>query len=563
MRKGKKIVAAMLAVFMVMTSLAGCGEEAEAPVSDQPESRTEQSSSTGGAESESSEAFAEQPESQEIAVDAFAGETLKIAVFKHSLDMGDKYADKLAIVKAAEATGINIEFIEVEAGTESDRVTAMLTSDMPDVMLGLLSESKVVQNADLFYDLSQENLLETYAPAVLADINSMEGGLELMRLPDGSVRSLPTGPQVSYSNDADGIMVINKAWLDKLNLPIPSTADEFYATMKAFKENDMTGNGDTEDEIPLEFSKSNWAAQIMNLANPWGIAGRNQHNDSHYFMVKDGKAVPTMDTEEFRAFLEFHHKLASEGLLDVRGFDQANDEYYAKLKEGRVGCYLAWTPNSNFDAEIAKNWVVVPPFKAMDGVEPVKTGQRNRIQANMFGISFSAECKNIEAALTWWNYLSSTTEMKWLCRRGEEGVSWEVDEAGGIHMKVPEGVTTEFTEQNYQYTYGMVDRAPFIRKDELAVPTEDPEDTGYIRRQMVNQVWDMLQTEYIPDRIVDGDAVSERTFIEADLFTVIDNFVSTSIVEGIDDAKWEAYLSQLEAAGYYDWIAWYDEHLLK
>ena len=47
MRKGKKIVAAMLAVFMVMTSLAGCGEEAEAPVSDQPESRTEQSSSTG------------------------------------------------------------------------------------------------------------------------------------------------------------------------------------------------------------------------------------------------------------------------------------------------------------------------------------------------------------------------------------------------------------------------------------------------------------------------------------------------------------------------------------
>ena len=90
---------------------------------------------------------------------------------------------------------------------------------------------------DLFYDLSEEGLLETYAPNVLADHESIEGGLQNVTWPDGSIRSLMGGIQVSYNDDPSGIMVINKAWLDKLDMDVPTTADEFYTVMKAFKEN--------------------------------------------------------------------------------------------------------------------------------------------------------------------------------------------------------------------------------------------------------------------------------------------------------------------------------------
>ena len=49
---------------------------------------------------------------------------------------------------------------------------------------------------------------------------------------------------------------VRKDWLDRLGLEVPKTIDEFYAVLKAFKENDANGNGDPNDEIP--FSCCNW-----------------------------------------------------------------------------------------------------------------------------------------------------------------------------------------------------------------------------------------------------------------------------------------------------------------
>ncbi len=34
--------------------------------------------------------------------------------------------------------------------------------------------------------------------------------------------------------------MINKAWLDELGLPVPTTLDEFHDALKAFKDNDMS-----------------------------------------------------------------------------------------------------------------------------------------------------------------------------------------------------------------------------------------------------------------------------------------------------------------------------------
>lgn len=44
---------------------------------------------------------------------------------------------------------------------------------------------------------------------------------------------------------------INKAWLDRLGMEMPTTVDEWYEVLKAFKEQGANGNGDPNDEIPL------------------------------------------------------------------------------------------------------------------------------------------------------------------------------------------------------------------------------------------------------------------------------------------------------------------------
>ena len=45
----------------------------------------------------------------------------------------------------------------------------------------------------------------------------------------GNMQFLPRGYQASCT-------FIRKDWLEKLNLPVPETTEEFYQTLKAFKE---------------------------------------------------------------------------------------------------------------------------------------------------------------------------------------------------------------------------------------------------------------------------------------------------------------------------------------
>ena len=47
---------------------------------------------------------------------------------------------------------------------------------------------------------------------------------------------------------------INKQWLDNLGLSMPTSIDEYYDVLVAFKEQDANGNGDPDDEIPLLFT---------------------------------------------------------------------------------------------------------------------------------------------------------------------------------------------------------------------------------------------------------------------------------------------------------------------
>lgn len=69
--------------------------------------------------------------------------------------------------------------------------------------------------------------------------------------------------------------------------------------------------------------------------------------------------------------------------------------------------------------------------------------------------------------LEWWDYISSTTELK-ISPFRPEGQAWDVDENGQVFEKLPDSLTDDFTIENYKHTYGMVDYGPLIRKDENA-----------------------------------------------------------------------------------------------
>lgn len=540
----RKVLAVFLAA--VMAVMAGCGSSAPAETK-APETKAGGDGGTASAEENGQEEKT----------------TFKIAVVLHPLTKDEDLNNKEIYKQAEEATGVHIEWIPIADSDAEDKVNIMLASDLPDAYLGLISESQIANNMDSFADLAEGDLLKNSAPHVYSDYETIPGGLDLVTWPDGSIRSLMTGRQTSYENDAMGIMFMNKEWLDKAGKEIPKTTEEFMDVLRAFRDGDMNGNGDASDEIPFEPSQSDWCSKIMNTANPWGIAGTDSADEDAYKMIKDGKVVGTVNTDEFRKFLEYSHQMIQEGLLDMEAFSQTSEQYHAKLNEGVVGCYYTWIPNGDMSDAAAANYVPVGEIQAEDGPGYMKTGAQDKFAANRTGFAITSACKDVSRLLEWWDYMSSTTDLKYTSRFGPKGEAWDVDENGQVYEKLPDSLTDDFTIENYKYTYGMVDYGPLIRKDENANVLEDIAWTSWYRIEYVDKVYDYcLPVEnQFPIRFVDPAKTSERTFIETELFAYIKNFTATSILEGIDDASWDAHLKQLEALQYDTWLQWYQDYI--
>lgn len=540
----RKVLAVLLAA--VMAVMAGCGSSAPAETK-APETKAGGDGGTASAEGNGQEEKT----------------TFKIAVVLHPLTKDEDLNNKEIYKQAEEATGVHIEWIPIADSDAEDKVNIMLASDLPDAFLGLISESQIANNMDSFADLAEGDLLKNSAPHVYSDYETIPGGLDLVTWPDGSIRSLMTGRQTSYENDAMGIMFMNKEWLDKAGKEIPKTTEEFMDVLRAFRDGDMNGNGDASDEIPFEPSQSDWCSKIMNTANPWGIAGTDSADEDAYKMIKDGKVVGTVNTDEFRKFLEYSHQMIQEGLLDMEAFSQTSEQYHAKLNEGVVGCYYTWIPNGDMSDAAAANYVPVGEIRAEDGPGYMKTGAQDKFAANRTGFAITSACKDVSRLLEWWDYMSSTTDLKYTSRFGPKGEAWDVDENGQVYEKLPDSLTDDFTIENYKYTYGMVDYGPLIRKDENANVLEDIAWTSWYRIECVDKVHDYcLPVEnQFPIRFVDPAKTSERTFIETELFAYIKNFTATSILEGIDDVSWDAHLKQLEALQYDTWLQWYQDYI--
>lgn len=492
----------------------------------------------------------------------FEGTTITIAYPLNSSDESESQNDKEAIKQACEATGINVEWVMVEEAGKAETLNIMLASadQRPDVFLNMCSESVIASEFDAFYDLSEEGLLETYAPNVVAAVESHMGWGPLT-WPDGSIRTLACGEESNFTDTAGSCHFINIAWLEKLGLEMPTTADEYYEVLKAFKTQDPNGNGEA-DEIAITFCDNNWAGHFSEFLNAFGMAGgRAAGKKNNFYEVENGVVQPTIGQDNFRKAIEFFHKLAEEGILDIEGFTQTSEQYKAKIQSGNVGVFLAYEQLSHLNNEMKYDYSAFVPVQGIEGVEVEKQGEQGKIAANRTGFAVAADTENIGAVLTWWDYLHSSTDLKYTAIFGPKGMTWNIDENGNYFVydnndaekSIPDGMTATTA----QYTFGVRQGAPFIAYDELWETKGKDDYTS--RAGSCELYWDYLQDEHMPVRFADPDTVAERTFIETDLFPYIINFTATAVVEGIDDAGWEAHLDNLEAYGYYEWIDWYQQ----
>ena len=245
--------------------------------------------------------------------------------------------------------------------------------------------------------------------------------LKYIKSADGNIYSWPAIIE-EIGNDYDHRMWINQTWLDELGLEMPTTTDEYYEVLKAFKEQDPNGNGQA-DEMPLVGNRTGWNQQVWTtLAYPFIYL-----NDMFDFLIKDdeGKLTVSYAQPEFKAALEYMNKLCSEGLLSPLTFTQDEAQWKQILGDPNgqvIGSLCAGSMSAYAGApDRKKDLTHLPPLTGPEGV--CWTSYRATSLPQYKGF-ITSSCENPVAAAAVFDYMYSE-EMARQGRWGTEGKSWK------------------------------------------------------------------------------------------------------------------------------------------
>ncbi|WP_052421546.1 extracellular solute-binding protein [Paenibacillus sp. FSL R7-0273] len=155
---------------------------------------------------------------------------------------------------------------------------------------------------------------------------------------------------------------IRQDWLDKLNLSSPTTIDEWYTVLKAFKEQDPNGNGQA-DEIPILIPAGELA-----FAGAFGTPNDffQESNTVKYGPIEPG----------FREYLATMNQWYNEGLLDKDFASTDNKMRDAKITGSQVGSAVLFL-NGGIGKYMDLMKETQPGFKITGTAYPtLKTGEK-------------------------------------------------------------------------------------------------------------------------------------------------------------------------------------------
>ena len=241
--------------------------------------------------------------------------------------------------------GIELKSKPIISESWNDQFTLMLSTDaLPDLIktpngsLSLVDIEKYGKTQGFFADIKQYMDLMPNMKKLMDGDSS--GAFE---------RNITSSDSKIYgfATYRDSVLDTNvvRTWIDLDFLKncgidkIPTTVDEFYETLKAFKENDANGNGDKDDEIPLDFVTTWHGDYITRML--MGAFGITTSSPKISLMVQNGKVVLGQTTENYKEYLKFMHKLYAEGLMSEDAFSQTHEQHEANITAQRTGVFGA------------------------------------------------------------------------------------------------------------------------------------------------------------------------------------------------------------------------------
>ena len=412
--------------------------------------------------------------------------------------------------------------------------------------------------------LELTDLIDQYAPNVQAMFEEEPDTLALAKTYEGEIYALPKF-QGKWP-DCNGVMFINKTWLDNLGLEVPTTLGELKDVLVAFRDNDANGNGDASDEIPMDFNGWFGAAySLTNLIGSYGIQLTNWGTDGYF--VEDGQVKNYAVDERYKALISYLADLYSEGLINENAI--TNDySMFQSLSRGDengdalVGVVLGWEETDKFGPTLHDQYVPCGPFADdVDDLgtdEPRWTYDYSGLNMSSNRICMSANCANPEAAMKFMNeFYDSEVSVEVLFGGISDGC---LEKTGDDSYKVLDPLDPDTDSGTWKWTSSMADNGPmYIRR---ATTIDMAQDMTYAleeREQYKEAIARIdMDKEYYPQMLMKYTSEDQNNMAvtQANVTNVTDAYWGLWLTgeSNIED-DWDSYVEEVNAAGLQDILA--------
>lgn len=423
--------------------------------------------------------------------------------------------------EAAKLTNISLKGTAPSSASNSVELfnVTIASGDLPDIVH---SNQKPIYDTygmeGAFEPLN--DLIDQYAPNIKAFYEEHPEVKQFATAPDGNIYFITI---VLDGAVAKG-WFIRQDWLDQLNLDVPTTVDEMYNVMKAFREQDPNGNGE-KDEVPF-FARL--ASAPLDFLVFW--------NANRGLYLEDGNIGYGPYEDAYQTGIENIAKWYQEGLIDQEIFTRGTQGRDIMLRENRGGITNDWLGSTAEYNDIVKETVaefaflpMLPPA-SVDGKIRVET-RRNKLGSSGWGIASTSEHK-IEA-IKYFDF--------WFSEEGRRLMNFGIE---GVHYDMVDG-KPQFKEEILNAEQGTLAK---LQEDGAQIEIGFHQDFEY-ERQWSNEI--ALQAE---DMYVKADAFMEQyptlsyTEEEKDRRDRINGAISTYVEEM--SQKWILGAEPLTDAGF-------------
>ncbi|GMK39388.1 lipoprotein LipO [Paenibacillus sp. CCS19] len=444
----KKWIAASAAAVLLAGVVSACGSSND----------DSNSSSTS-----SSEGTTSQPSGKQV--------TLKVEVFDRGNapagagPVTDNYWTQWIQKEFGDPNNIKLEFVPVPRNQEVDKLNVLMaTGDAPDIVFT--------------YDM---NTIYNYIKDDgLADLTQLIGNAPNLKkyLGDevlsygvfsGKQYTIPAKRTLQFTQSS----YIRKDWLDRLGLPVPTTTQQFYDTMKAFKEKDPGQVG--SKLIPYDFSAINGS----NITSPFVLVNsfvQKMSEEDFYTFASTNNTIPELLKPGYKDGLQFLNKMYQEGLINPDfALDKDGKQFESDVANGYVGAFTSLAAHANLMApgkvfDTLKQNVAGAEFVAMDPFTDAE-GKSPKAIYDPIGahIMIPKSSKHAAEAIKYLDWMAQS-DILFTLQNGIEGQHYTMENG------FPKAITTDEAKKTF---YNNSDIAIISNGKEFGSTDKNIEATGY------------------------------------------------------------------------------------